>query len=127
MELKELGDFKTGQVVVYESGIGVGATKSLVKIDRITDQWGGTIYVGKQKFASMGGLRSSNAWSTASITPATDALKIQIAGDRARNFLRDQKFQDYSDNDAVKAATFIRDQVLKKAKGGGSATCQTTE
>lgn len=114
MELKELGDFKVGQQVVYESGIGAGSTKRLVRIDKITDQWGGTIFVGKDKFNSTGGLRTTNTWSTCYLRPATDALKMNIAGDRARSFLRSQKFQDYSDNDAVKAATFIRDQVLRE-------------
>jgi hypothetical protein len=96
-ELQELGQWKVGQIVVSHSG-GTGGVERLLKITRITDGRGGTIYIEDIAFDLYGHERTSNsAWHSKSISPATEEDIKRIVLEDMRRYLQNFDWSKQSD------------------------------
>lgn len=81
-ELDKLDKWEKGQTVIRFSS-GLGACDSIVKIDKITDGRGGTIYVGTEKYDSNGWARGDFGYHRPHIKIATEEDIARVRGQNA--------------------------------------------
>lgn len=83
-ELQELGQWKVGvSVLIRQNAIG-GDQESIVRLEKITDGRGGTIFADGKMFDLSGCQRGGDRWYSAHASIATEADAIRIRGKNAR-------------------------------------------
>lgn len=106
--IKQAGEFKVGQeVVVYNTYCG-HTTKSIKKIDKITDGYGGSIYIKGSRY-SVDGILQSRGWSVGKIKPVTDKDREAIKKQRAKSIIATTNFGKMNGDLAFKTIAFLKE------------------
>ena len=116
--LDKIGQWEVGQKVVVASCPYGRVTKRIDTIKKITDGWGGTIYVGETQYNVRGSSRGSNAWTRSNIQPATEKDYEEIKKLRARSFIQRANLEKLDGDLAIKTIEFLKENgfdVMDKA------------
>jgi len=109
-ELQELGKWKVG-MLGYDNGSSL-AGPSVVKITRITDGRGGTLYINsgrlsEKTFDINGNERGGSTWHRRHIEPATEEDLLNIQGMVIKSRLTAFNWRRLSNENAVKVEEFL--------------------
>jgi hypothetical protein len=106
-ELQELGKWKVG-MLGYDNGSSI-TSPSVVKITRITDGRGGTLYInsGEKTFDISGNERGGSPWHRRHIEPATEEDLRNIQGRVIKSRLTAFNWRRLSNENAVKVEEFL--------------------
>ena len=106
-QLQELGEWKVGQEVIIIGGEFI-ETKTIANIEKITDGWGGTLYLKGFKYDSRG-LQRSDGYHRQHLVPATEELKKEIRGTKARWILEKFKWHDLKPDEAMRIYKVLKE------------------
>ena len=107
-DLQQLGEWKVGDKVCITGG--VFETKTIGTIDRITEGWGGTLYVKGDKYDKRGWQRS-DGYHRKQLEPLTEEAEQEVYGIRARNRLQRVAWAKLEPSKALEIFNLLKDKI----------------
>ena len=107
-ELQEFGQWKVGMEVFVH-----GKNSSIAKITKITEAWGGTVFVDTLKFDVSGSQRTNDAWNSLSIVPLTPAIRDNFQRDIRQRKLLQFNFKALTSDQVDEIVFFMREKGIK--------------
>ena len=108
-QLLELGQWKVGTKVCIFSDKGMGGERLSIRvIEKITDGWGGTVFVNGTKF-DKDGMERTNSYRSDKIVIATDEHSLNIKGYNARHRLKNFKWDELSNPRVIEIEELLND------------------